>query len=76
MKPRAAVLITEHVGRENNGVFLSDIVMDDDTTIMAQLQNKRKGGKLDGTFVTPIKRGDVNHRVRGFGNKCNKLATI
>eukprot|EP00957_Ditylum_brightwellii_P172418 13126038-Ditylum_brightwellii.AAC.1 len=50
--------------------------MDDDTTTMAQLQNKSKGGKLDDTFVTPIKRGDVNHRVRGFGNQCNKLATM
>eukprot|EP00957_Ditylum_brightwellii_P107748 8220473-Ditylum_brightwellii.AAC.1 len=62
MEPRAAALIAEHVGKENNGVFLSDIVMEDDTTAIVQLQNKSKGDKLDDTFVTPTKRGDVNHR--------------
>eukprot|EP00957_Ditylum_brightwellii_P139894 10660111-Ditylum_brightwellii.AAC.1 len=62
MEPHAAVLIAEHVGRQNNGVFLSDIIMDDDTTIMAQLQNKSKGGKLGNIFVTSTKRGDANHR--------------
>ena len=50
--------------------------MGDDTTTMTQLQNKTKGGKLDDAFVTPTKRGDVNHRVRGFGNQCNELATM
>eukprot|EP00957_Ditylum_brightwellii_P127109 9691010-Ditylum_brightwellii.AAC.1 len=62
MEPHAAVLIADHVGREKNGVFLSDIVMDNETTRMAQLQNKSKKGKLDDTFVTPTKKGDVNHR--------------
>eukprot|EP00957_Ditylum_brightwellii_P061781 4688608-Ditylum_brightwellii.AAC.1 len=62
MEPCATVLIAEHIGRENNGVLLSDIGMDNDTTTMAQLQNKSKRGKLDDTFVTPTKRGDVNHR--------------
>eukprot|EP00957_Ditylum_brightwellii_P122554 9345881-Ditylum_brightwellii.AAC.1 len=50
--------------------------MDDDTTTMTQLQNKTYGGKLDDAFVTPTKRGDVNHRVRGLGNQCNELATM
>eukprot|EP00957_Ditylum_brightwellii_P073611 5593794-Ditylum_brightwellii.AAC.1 len=43
---------------------------------MAQLQNKSKGGNLGNTFVTPTKKEDVNHRIRGFGNQCNKLATM
>jgi len=40
MEPKAVVMICEHIGREDNGIFLSDIAMDDDTTTMAQLQKK------------------------------------
>ena len=70
------VMICEHIGHEDNGIFLSDIEMDDDTTTMAQLQKKSKGGLLHDEFETPTKRGDVNHRTRGFGKQCKELAQM
>eukprot|EP00957_Ditylum_brightwellii_P091940 7000473-Ditylum_brightwellii.AAC.1 len=66
MEPKAAVMICEHIGQECNGIFLSNIAMDDDTTMMAQLQKKSKGGLLQDDFKTPKKQGDVNHYTRGF----------
>ena len=70
------MMICEHIGCEDNGIFLSAITMDDDTTTMAQLQKKSKGGLLHDELKMPTNRGDVNHRTRGFGKQCKELAQM
>mmetsp|Transcript_39552 Transcript_39552/g.57760 ORF Transcript_39552/g.57760 Transcript_39552/m.57760 type:complete len:88 (+) Transcript_39552:737-1000(+) len=46
MEPKAALLITEEIAKDGNGIFLANIIMDDDTTTMSQLKNRSKGGLL------------------------------
>ena len=76
MEPSAAVNIVEYLPTTNSGVFLSEIIMDDDTTTMAQLQNKDKGGKLCNELQTPHKKADTNHRIRGLGRQVLELADM
>eukprot|EP00957_Ditylum_brightwellii_P185264 14107546-Ditylum_brightwellii.AAC.1 len=67
MKPKAALLITEEIANDGNDIFLANIIMDDDTTTMSQLQNHSKGGLLCDSVKTPNKRADIGHCVRGVG---------
>ena len=76
MEPSAALNIVEYLPTTNSGVFLSEIIMDDDTTTMAQLQNKDKGGKLCNELQTPHKKADTNHRIRGLGRQVLELADM
>ena len=47
MEPQAAVKIVRDIANSSNKIYLQHIVIDDDTTTMAQLRNIRNGGKLD-----------------------------
>eukprot|EP00957_Ditylum_brightwellii_P170391 12970187-Ditylum_brightwellii.AAC.1 len=76
MEPKAAVLIPDHVASSQNDVFLESIIIDDETTTIDQLQNKKNGGCLIDEVMPPNKRGDVGHRVRSLGRQCEELATM
>eukprot|EP00957_Ditylum_brightwellii_P211068 15365720-Ditylum_brightwellii.AAC.1 len=76
MEPKAAVMIFNHIGWDDNRICLSNITIDDDTTTMAQLQKKSKGGLLHNNFETPNKQGDVNFHTKGFGKQCKELAQM
>ena len=76
MEPQAAVKCVEMIANSDEDVFLSDIIMDDDATTMAQLRHKSDGGHLSDNIPVPKKRGDVNHRIRGLGRQCEELASM
>eukprot|EP00957_Ditylum_brightwellii_P179394 13665981-Ditylum_brightwellii.AAC.1 len=64
------------IANSDEDVFLSDIIMDDDATTMAQLRHKSDGGRLSNNIPVPKKRGGVNHRMRGLGRQCEELASM
>eukprot|EP00957_Ditylum_brightwellii_P066899 5077344-Ditylum_brightwellii.AAC.1 len=76
MEPQAAVKCVEIIANFNEGVFLSDIIMDDDATTMAQFRHKSDGGHLSNNIFVPNQRGDVNHKIRGLGRQCEELASM
>eukprot|EP00957_Ditylum_brightwellii_P168990 12862696-Ditylum_brightwellii.AAC.1 len=75
MEPQAAVKCVEMIANSGEGVFLSDIIMDDDATTVAQLRHKSDGGHLPNNIPVPKKR-DVNHRIRVLGRQCEELASM
>eukprot|EP00957_Ditylum_brightwellii_P092936 7076670-Ditylum_brightwellii.AAC.1 len=76
MEPKAAIIIAENIAKDNNGIYLANIIIDDDTTTMVQLQNKLNGDLLCDDVETPQKRADVEHHVRGLGQHCKELADL
>eukprot|EP00957_Ditylum_brightwellii_P209003 15359853-Ditylum_brightwellii.AAC.1 len=76
MEPQVAVRCVEIIVDSDEGVFLSDFIIDDDVTTMAQLRHKGDGSHLPDNIPVPKKRGDVNHRIRGLGRQCEELASI
>ena len=76
MEPQAAVKITTDIANSRNGVYIQNLLIDDDTTTMAQLQNRKNGGYLPDNILTPEKWADVGHRVRRLGRQMEELADM
>ena len=76
MEPQAAVKIVQDLAMSKNNIYLENIVIDDDTTTMAQLRNIRNGGKLDNDIIPPKKWGDLGHRIRGLGRQMQELSEM
>eukprot|EP00957_Ditylum_brightwellii_P058316 4421172-Ditylum_brightwellii.AAC.1 len=76
MEPQAAVKCVEMINNSDEGVFLSDIIIDDDATTMAQPRHKGYDGHLPDNIPVLKKRGDVIHMVRGLGRQCEELASM
>ena len=55
MEPQAAVKIVTDLARSPIGVFVENIVVDNDTMTMAQLRNIKTGGYLDDDIRPPEK---------------------
>ena len=76
MEPQAAVKITTDIANSRNGVYIQNLLIDDDTTTMAQLQNRKNGGYLPDDILPPEKWADVGHRVRSLGRQMEELADM
>eukprot|EP00957_Ditylum_brightwellii_P111118 8473066-Ditylum_brightwellii.AAC.1 len=57
MEPQAAVKCVEMIANSDEVVFLSDIIMDDDTTTMSQLRHKVMGAIFQIIILCLKKRG-------------------
>eukprot|EP00957_Ditylum_brightwellii_P117290 8945575-Ditylum_brightwellii.AAC.1 len=76
MEPKAAAMIAEDIAKNNNEIYLDNIIIDGNTMTMVQLQNKLNGGLLCDDVETPHKRADIGHCVRGFGQHCKELTDM
>ena len=76
MEPQAVVKIVSDLARCPNEIFVSHLIIDDDTTTMAQLRNKANGGYLDDDIRKPEKWADLGHRIRSFARQTNELANM
>eukprot|EP00957_Ditylum_brightwellii_P153049 11650169-Ditylum_brightwellii.AAC.1 len=76
MEPQVTMRCVDMIVNSNEGVFLSDIIMDDDATVMAQLRHKADGSHLPYNIPVPKKRGDANHRIRGLVKQYEELASM
>eukprot|EP00957_Ditylum_brightwellii_P059606 4525213-Ditylum_brightwellii.AAC.1 len=55
--PQAVVRYVKIIADSDEGAFLSDIIMDDGATTMAQLRYKADGGNLPDNTPVPKKEG-------------------
>eukprot|EP00957_Ditylum_brightwellii_P012252 925570-Ditylum_brightwellii.AAC.1 len=72
MELKAAVEITKMLANSDNRVVLANIIVDDNTTTMTQLCNKKDNGMMDDSMLMPKKRGDVDTELKSL----NKNAKI
>ena len=55
MEPQTAFKIVKDLAQAGNNIYLENIVIDDDTTMMGQLLNVCKGDKFD-NHIIPSKK--------------------